>query len=158
MGKYTSSDDIRKLFREVDTVPEFTDTDIEFYIRFAESEVDAKLAARYTLPFSATPPVVRAIATEKALIKVLDRFFTGQTEDENDWRNVRKKECDALLQGIVDGEITLVNSAGTVLGPRADIHNILSSTDNYAPTFGHGSSIVEEVDPDRIQDEEDERL
>lgn len=158
MGKYTSADDIRKLFREVDSVPEFTDTDMEFYIRFAESEVDAKLAARYTLPFSETPPVIRSIATEKALIKVLDRFFTGQTEDENDWRNVRKKECDALLQGIVDGEITLVNSAGTVLGPRADIHSILSSTNNYTPTFSHGSSIVEEVDPDRIQDEEDERL
>lgn len=158
MGKYTSAIDIRKLFREVDSADSFTDTDIDFYISFAESEVDAKLAARYTLPFSETPPVVRSIATEKALIKVLDRFFTGQTEDENDWRNKRKEECDALLDGIVEGEITLVNNAGTVLGPRADIHNILSSTDIYAPIFDHGSAILQVVDPDRIQDEEDEKL
>lgn len=158
MGKYTDSADIRKLFREVDSVPSFTDEDIEFYIRFAESEVDAKIATRYTLPFSQTPPVIRSIATEKSLIKVLDRFFTGQTEGENDWRNVRKKECDALLKDIVDGKMTLVDSAGAVIGARDDIHGILSSTSEYTPTFDHGNAIFQEVDPDRIDDEEDEKL
>lgn len=158
MGKYTTSIDIRKLFRELDTAEDFNDNDIDFFIVQAESEIDGKVAARYTLPFSETPPLIKTIATEKSLIKVLDRFFTGQTEHENDWRNTRKKECDALLDGIVGGEITLVTSAGIVLGPRADIHNILSSTDIYVPTFDHGSAIRQEVDPDRIQDEEDEKL
>jgi len=156
MGKYTEAEDLRKLYREIDSA-KLNDNDLEFYIRFAEAEIDGVLANRYTLPFSETPQLVRDMSAELSLIKVLDRYFTGQAQDENDWRNTRKEELDRLLAGVNSGTISLVSSAGTVIQPADGLVYVTSTTEDYTPTFGVGDVINEEVDPDRIEDEQNER-
>lgn len=157
MGRYTTAGDMRKLFKAFDTVPQITDIDLEFFVTMSEAEIDGYLAQQYTLPFSLVPPVIRSLASEYATIKALDRFFTGETENKNDWRMIRKKELTELLKGYADGSLTLTSSDSSIIAQRADLHNIVSGTSRYTPTHGHGDVVFEEVDPGRREDEEDAR-
>ena len=157
MGKYTDANCIKLLYKEVETA-KLTDQDMEFYIGFAEAEVDGRLAKRYALPLTEVPAIIKDVSTELALIKIIDRFFTSQAQDENEQRNVRKDELDELLAGISSGTLCLVNSDGIVLAAVEGLVGITSDTSKYTPTFGVGEAINEEVDPDRVEDENDDRL
>jgi phage gp36-like protein len=155
MPDYTTVTKVTDLF------PKISDTNISsasiaFYIDQAEAEINGKIAVRYTLPFSLTPPLVETIATELSVIKILDRFFTSEAKSKNDWRDIRKKDLNGLLGGIAEGKITLINSANEIIGQRTDIQDIYSDTKDYTPTFSHLHYSLQEVDEDRLDSEEDD--
>lgn len=156
MGRYTSAGDLRKTFKKIDTSG-LIDTDLDFYITMSEAEIDGRLAPVYTLPFSSTPPLLRSIAAEYSFLKVMDRFQTGMKDKSTDWITKRRKNLMNLLQDLVSGDATLVTSGGEIINQRADIGGIQISTGLYVETFGHGNEVNEEVDPDRIEDEQDAR-
>ena len=99
--------------------------------------------------------MIENLSTEYALIKLLDRFFTQEKPSKSDWRAIRKKDLDATLDGLADGSISLVSSAGEIIAQRTDTGGITSDTSTYKPTFDHRDETGQEVDPDRLQDEED---
>ncbi len=159
MGDYTSFEDIRRLFKKVDTAG-MTAEDQEFYIVMAESVVKGCISKRYTLPFTTVPTLIRYISTELALIYILDRFFTQEARSENSWVNQRREAIlgeDGLLNQIKDGDIELVLEDDSIVAEDADKAGLNSDTETYTPTFGHGFVGNEEIDPDRLESEEDAR-
>ena len=155
MGTYTDETKVRNLYPKLDDVTNLSDKQIEFYVTQAENIINGKISQRYTLPFSSTPPLIESIATEFSLIKLLDRFFTAERVSKNDWRNVRKEDIDKLLEGIMDGSITLVDSANNVIG-QSTAALIASTTEDYEPTFNLLDPVLQRVDPDRLQDKKDD--
>lgn len=150
MGTYTDATEIRKLYGEIDTTG-LVDNDVEFFIRTAENEITARLGAKYTLPFSSTPPVIKTIAQEKSFIKILDRFFTAETRSKNDWRDIRAADCNSLLGDIVDGKIPLLNSSLEVISTRTDL-GIQSNTSTYEPTMNELPQTLQQADSDKLED------
>lgn len=150
MGTYTDATELRKLYKDIDTTG-LNDNDIEFFIRTAENEISARLSARYTLPFTAIPPVIKSVSQEKSFIKILDRFFTAETRSKNDWRDVRANDCKALLDSIVDGDVPLLNSSMAVISQRSDL-GIQSNTSGYEPTMNELPQTLQQVDSDKLED------
>ena len=150
MGTYTDATELRKLYKDIDTTG-LVDNDIEFFIRTAENEISAKLAMRYALPFSSTPPVIKSIAQEKSFIKILDRFFTAETRSRNDWRDVRAEDCNKLLDSITDGKVPLLNSSMSAISQRSDL-GIQSNTSGYEPTMNELPQTLQQVDSDKLED------
>ena len=103
MGRYTSSGDMRKLFKAFDTVKNINDTDLEFFVTMSEAEIDGYLAQQYTLPFSNTPPLVRSIASEYATIKALDTSGDVEKDDSSEF----SKESGSIFC-ILDLDILLL--------------------------------------------------
>lgn len=155
MPDYTTVTKVTDLFPKISDTS-ITSASIAFYIDQAEAEINGRIAVRYTLPFSLTPPLVETIATELSVIKILDRFFTSEAKSKNDWRDTRRKDLNSLLDGIAEGKITLINSANEIIGQRSDIQDIYSDTKDYTPTFNHLHYSLQEIDEDRLDDEEDD--
>jgi phage gp36-like protein len=151
MGKYTNAINLRKLYKDIDTTG-LVDNDVEFFIKQKETIIDLKLAQRYTLPFSSTPPIIETIASECSFIGILDRYFTGETNSKNDWREVRATACNSILDALSDGSLTLVDSGGEIISQRTDIGGIQSNTSGYEPTFNRLNETLQREDPDRLDD------
>jgi len=155
MGVYTNDRNVRDLYPKIDQVKSITEQQVVFFIDQVEPIINGKLAPRYSIPFSPVPPLIESISTEYALIKLLDRFFTQEEPSKSDWRATRKKDLDEILNGLADGSVLLVNSAGEIIAQRSDIGGISSNTSAYKPTFDHRDEIGQVVDKDRLEAEED---
>ena len=155
MPDYTTVTKVTDLFPKISETS-ITSASIAFYIDQAEAEINGKIIARYTLPFSLTPPLIETIATELSVIKILDRFFTSENRSKNDWRDTRKKDLNNILNGIMDGKISLVNSANEIIEQRSDLQDVYSDTMDYTPTFNHLLYSLQVIDEDRLDDEEDD--
>lgn len=160
MAKYTSFEDVRRLYQPIDTA-ELTSQDQEFYMIMAESVIDGCVSTRYDLPFTTVPTLIRYIATELALIYMLDSFFTQEARSENSWVDKRRDfilgEKNGILTKIKNGEINLTDENGDELTEDSNKFGFSSDTSQYTPTFGHGFVGNEEIDPDRLEAEEDAR-
>ena len=154
MPKYTNNQKVRDLYPKLDEIKSVSKNQVEFFIDQAEPIIDGKLALRYAVPFSPVPPLIESLSTEYALIKLLDRFFTQEKPSKSDWRAVRKKDLDSILNSLADGTMSLVNSAGEIIAQRTDVGGVYSDTKEYTPTFSHRTEEGQEVDPDRLDDEE----
>lgn len=155
MGQYTSAVKVRQLYPQLNELTSITDGQVDFYISQAEAELDGRLSSRYTLPFSYTPALVEALATEYALIKLMDRFYSAEAPTKYDWKEVRRRELKELMGKLSEGVVLLVNSAHAVLTQRSDIGGIASNTTGYIPTFNHLDASQQVIDTDRLDDEED---
>lgn len=159
MADYTSFEDVRRLFKKIDTAG-LTSQDVEFYLIMAESVVKGCVSKRYTLPFTTVPTLIRYVSTELALIYILDRFFTQEARSENSWVDLRRTAIlgkNGLLNQIKNGDIELVLDDNSIVAEDVDKAGLNSDTETYTPTFGHGFPGNEEIDPDRLESEEDAR-
>lgn len=156
IGEYTSSADLRKLFKKIDTAG-LTDDDLGFFITMVEANINSCIGTRYTLPFSSTPPVLRSLASELSLLKVMDRFFTGETNSENPTVDKRKEDAQKLLDEIANGEKVLLNSSLEVIGQRTDLTGLENTTENVQPIFDLDNVSRSVVDPDLIEDLRNEK-
>jgi phage gp36-like protein len=154
MGDYTKPNDMRRLYSKIDTADLETE-DLEFFVLKAESEINGKLAIMYSVPISPAPQLLRQLSTELAIVYVLEQFFTSEQRSENDWIGLRKKAVLQMLQDIVDGNMALIDESGGVIS--TDVGDITSTTVNYESTFTHLPAEDERVDPDRLDDEMNER-
>ena len=57
----------------------------------------------------------------------------------------------------IQGEVELVLEDDSIVAEDADKAGLNSDTEIYTPTFGHGFVGNEEIDPDRLESEEDAR-
>lgn len=152
MGTYTDAVKLRKLYKAVDT-SNLVDIDIEFFIKQAEAIITAKIAARYLLPFATIPALIETLASEFSLIKILDRFFTSETNSKNDWRTIRMKDLNAILDGIVDGSIPLTDASDNTIAVRTDVGLVDSNNKDFIPIFNNLNERIQQVDPDLLEEQ-----
>ena len=152
MGTYTNADKLRKLYKAIDTTG-LVDNDLEFFIKQAEAIISGKIAAKYSLPFSTVPALIETLASEFSLIKILDRFFTSETSSENDWRKIRMDDLSAILNGVVDGSISLIDVSGNIISTRTDVGGIDSDKKDFPPIFNNLSERIQQVDPNLLEEQ-----
>lgn len=127
------------------------------YLRDAEAEINATLAKRYTVPVTGSPPMLHTIAVTLGLGHVLEqRVFTAGSIDDSPWP-ARFKEVRELLKRLADGEMTLISSAGEVVGANSSVTEVWSNTQSYLPTNTERGPRRDLIDPNKADDADDAR-
>jgi len=155
---YTSVD------RITDQLPALIkDTDISSstlcsYAEDAENEINGSLARRFTIPVSGSPPLLQTIATKIATGLLLSQhIFTQERLKKSEWPDAFLEAPREMLEKLASGEMTLVNSAGTLVEARNDVGTVWSNTSAYEPTITELPETRQIVDPDKIEDLESDR-
>lgn len=155
MPIYTTVSNVLDLYPRVGSLSSISSANIAFYIDQAEAEINGYLINNYTMPFSATPPLVQALTTEYSLVKLLERFFTQETGSENAWVSARKEYVITTLTQINSGDIGLFTSSLEIIAYNPD-DAPFSNTMTYNPTFNVLNSTLQQIDGDRLEDEYDD--
>lgn len=116
----------------------------QYWIPAAESEVNAHLAARYTVPFSPCPEMVKDL--------VIDLIYYKMTYRGEDQEKL-KKYIDERFEGLVNGTIILTDDAGVI----ETTGNSAWASNSYHSSFGPDSPEYWRVDRDWIDNAKDER-
>ena len=154
MPSYTTVANFQDLYPRVGSLASINSASIAFYIDQAENEINGYLANNYTLPFSASPPMITTLSTEYSLVKILERFFTHEGGSQNAWVAERKKYIIDTLNKLNEGTLGLVTSSGELLVYNSG-DTIFSNTMEYDPTFTMLDETLQQIDSDRLEDEYD---
>jgi len=144
-----------------------TNAQINKWIDTACDYMDSKLAGRYDVPITESPPcpILRDIASLLTTYYVLRNIYTGQAPDTTEWVSAFKTEAYQKLSQLIGYNVEtgaarerqkimpLLASGGDPISRIAQ-HGALSSTGDYKPTFGVKDLQDAEVDPDRERAEE----
>ena len=138
--------DVRKLLKKVtDAITD--DTDVEYFIERADDYIDARLHKLYYVPFTTTPPILKTISSHLASYYILKMLYVQARENDNDsWMTSFKDYAYGVLKDIEDGTILLLDSSGNRI-TRRNIRGIMSSTEEYDPTFDEGAPNMWQTDP-----------
>lgn len=128
--------------------------DVARWINQVEGIIDSHLAARYTLPFSSTPPMIEAIATDMSVFRVVRATHSNDSPTFTEWAQ-RWNDAIDMLRAIHAGEIELVDSAQSRIAAATTI-SADSFNRTFKPVFDLRDPISWEIDPDRIDTEDSE--
>lgn len=147
----TADDDVRILLAKV-TDAVAGDSTVEYLIDIICDTIDARLHYMYTVPFTTTPPLIKAIATHGASYFVLRRINAKTVgTDEGAWVEVYREFADSLLEGLFNGTLTLLDASGDMIGRKSD-YGMKISTAKYTPIFNEGDDLDWEIDEDKVDD------
>ena len=109
----------------------------EKFIDKAEKEINAKLSARYVVPFTGViPPGVSWLAAQIACYEILRANFSGEGDNENVWAQSYRQEADKFFVDIQSGAVNLGDATADA-GVDGDPQ---SSTSGYARVFSCGTT------------------
>ena len=115
--------------------------------------IDARLAARYTVPFSPAPSLVERMTTDLSVQAFLvQRAFTQQQANDSEWPTRWAAWAERMLEALAAGDASLVDSSGAVIAPRATAIP-WSDTSAYTAPINYLSWERQQIDPDRIEDD-----
>lgn len=125
------------------------------HITRAESVVNSYVSARYSLPFTTVPPLIRTLSEDISSWFHIRGVSVQDGQRDNPWYSTYK-DALKMLEEIRDGKTQLSLTDGSALSPAAT-SRFLSSTDGYAATFNQDPAEDWDVDPDRLDEIEGER-
>lgn len=155
--RYTSVLLIKSRLPGVSSVGGISNDVYDTYASAAESIVDGKLARRYTVPFSPTPPLVETLSTDIAAYRLWTQRLSPRKGADDEEKTNALKEALALLDELADGTMTLTSSDGSVVSERSTTGHAWSDKMGYNPTYYEG--LIENMitDSDKVDDAEDVR-
>lgn len=108
-------------------------------IGHTQAEVDARLAARYAVPFATVPPLIEAMVLDMTVHSILTRrVFTGERTNASAWPDAWKRSFE-LLDRVANGDIPLVTASGSlVLQASTAGGEVWSSSMVSTPTMNEG--------------------
>ena len=125
------------------------------HIDRAESRVNACLVARYSLPFTTVPPLVRTLTEDVASYYTVRASYIKDGQLKQEYLDDFLKAEDTLIQ-IKNGEVKLALTDGSLL-PALTISKFLSSSEGQGQIFGVDSATAWKVDADKIDELKDSR-
>jgi len=125
------------------------------HITRAESIVNSYVSARYSLPFTTVPPIVRTLSEDIASFFHIRGVSVQDGQRDNPWYLSYKLALE-MLQDIKDGKVQMSLTDGSALSP-ASTSRFISNTESYAQTFNLDSPESWELDSTRADDIEDGR-
>ena len=88
---------------------QISDSDVDIAVTWAQSVIDAKLAARYVVPFPSygdpvpTPPVIRSICADLAAYKAISaKYLAGGEKSPSPAAIKLEQDAMALLKSLAD--------------------------------------------------------
>jgi phage gp36-like protein len=140
---YTTTTAVLAAYPPIGSVTTVSSAHIAAAIGAQQAMIDAKLAARYDVPFAAVPPIIESITTDLSVHQLLtQRVFTGERANKSEWPDAWLRSAD-LLDALAVGSATLVTGSGTVLAtrdsPAQGLGEVWSSTLATTPTMNRGA-------------------
>ena len=134
------------------------------FIEQTESEINAKISGRYTLPVVASPtvcPILATLALRESIFRIAIQrglvHFPPAIQGKAPLAAQHEMDQKLLTQ-IMEGEINLLTASLAVIAPdltgRGEIY---STTMNQNPTFHEGSWPDQVQDTDKLDTIEDDR-
>ena len=119
--------------------PEFTSSSVVIakHIQRADGIIDGYCARRYALPFTAIPPMIRAISQDLVSYYTYRSYFTQDNHNRSEYFEDLYGQARADLEYIRDGKIDLVDTAGSAAPLMSTTSQSLldSTTKNYQSAF-----------------------
>lgn len=143
MGRYIDWADVTGRYGDFAKGPDAANAQQSF-IPQAESEVDGRLAVKYSVPFSPAPVLVQDLCIDMAYYKATIRQEGSKAIGDS---------LERRFKAIIDGTLILTTSAG----PVAATSNIAWASNSYATAFGPDSEVNWEVSSQWVQDVQDAR-
>ena len=141
-GRYTDWDMVKGKYPEAQSAIAQSAVS-SYFICGTEDELDARIAARYTVPFnvSSVPPMIRDLATDMVFYKLTIRQESSEKIGEY---------IDKRIDGLIDGTIVLTGAASGA--------NAAWISNSYYGSFGMDNPINWQIDPELIDDTINRRL
>lgn len=117
----------------------------------AEALVMAAVSARYDMPFTTIPPLVRSLTEDIACYNVIRAAHYQDSKQKNQYLEEFKSAFDTL-KDIESGKMNLTLTDGSIVAIRST-QRILSANENYTPIFGLDDPAVWNRDADEIEDQ-----
>lgn len=114
------------------------------HIDRAESIVNTYIVARFDLPLSPVPPVLRTLTEDIACYFAVRSAYTQDGQNKNQYFT-EYKEALKILEKLQKGEINLSNTDGSDVPSISTRYS--SSTEGYTPIFGIDNPENWKVDP-----------
>lgn len=146
MGRYINWADVNGRYADMDRIGDAAEVG-STYIQYAESFVDARLAPRFTVPFSPAPQIIKDLAIDITYLRA--NLVKGIEKD------VLRADVDERLKMLSNGQMSILTDSGT--SAAVGVSRLGSNTKSYTPVFGMGDIQDMRVDPDRTDDEESAR-
>lgn len=144
MARYITWADVSNRYPTAAKVQGGSEAVKNYYITGAEDEVDGRCAARYTVPFTPTPGIIKDLCVDLTYYKMI--IQNPKTAKE------LKKYIDQRFTDIANGTIIITTSSGLLATADG-----AWSTDQYKSSFGVDCTENWEVDPNWIDANADSR-
>jgi len=120
------------------------------HIRRVDGLVNGKCARRYGVPFEPVPPYIRTLSEDIVSYYTYRSFFTQDAQNISEYLGELKDDAMAALDGIMNGEIDLVDTSGSALPEQTENveDRISSTTEDYHTFFDIDDSINYDFDED----------
>jgi phage gp36-like protein len=119
-----------------------------------QSIINAKLAARYAVPFSPVPPIIETIQNDLTCYFVLaGNTIMANSLKDSPWPAVYKDQMQ-MLNDIASGKILMTTGSGTVISQSTEQSLTQSSNEAYQPTFWEGDPEITFIDPQKEKNRE----
>jgi hypothetical protein len=159
MGTYTTFTSLLTVLpglpQTTTSSPQYTDTSVIIgaHITRAENIVNSMIARRYSVPWTvgSVPPMVVTLTEDIATYLSYRSFYSQDNQNKTEHFTELKTIAFELLQKIVDSEIDLVDTAGSLVSERAasDYSSMVdSNTRSYQPFFDIDDSLDQDFDAD----------
>lgn len=102
------------------TAASLSDAEIQEAINEAASEINARVAGRYTVPFAQAPAIIEKLNRDIAAYLATLVYRRGDPIDPNDPVQLRYNRAQTLLAAIQNGKAELVGAAGPVAEGTAE--------------------------------------
>ena len=116
---YTDVSEVKKVMRSLPQSSKLSDTDIQFFIEQAESQVDAFLREIYHTPFIVVPSAIKKVSLDLAVYYLTESLYTSFQPNQMDGNQVRYDRSMEILKMIRNGDILL--EGAEPLRPFTDI-------------------------------------
>lgn len=143
MGRYINWADVTGRYSDFAKGPDASQAEA-YFVPHAEAEVDGRLAAKYTVPFSPAPYLVKDLCIDLAYVKATARQEGSKLIAES---------IDKRFKDILDGKLLLTNSDGVV----ARTGDMAWASNSYHSAFGFDGEQNWRVDSYQITDISDAR-
>jgi len=92
-------------------------------IENAQQEIDGRLGAFYTVPFSTVPDIIKAIALYFTCSRILGANFVGEIPADSKWVDTYYNRGNALLKAIESGDTAISGIAASIDMPLSNSEN-----------------------------------
>lgn len=158
MGVYATTTTILQNYPGLPQSDSSVTTILTNHIVNAEGIVHGKVARRYDIPFSSTPPIIKTISEDLSVFYYMRASYMRDGQNVSEWVQDLYDNAIAQLDEIQDRKIDLTDASNNLISERSTKKRISSTTENYTPTFDLDTITSADIDPDRLADVADARL
>lgn len=158
---YCNISDLKKFYPKIDDLG-MNNAEINFFIAKADTHINARLARVYAVPFTevpSTPPVIRSLSQDLTISFLYNRrHITQSKRNRSDNFPKMEEQAEILIDRLIDENdgLSIVTSAGLIIERRTDQSQILMTVSDYKPTFDLRNIVEQRIDPDRLDDTDNE--